>query len=141
MGSGHLASGGGLRGRAEIMNIDDLSKRVHEAALANGWWDARNSIRQAAAVRGLGPEATANIIIAALGLICAEAGEAMESVRANYAPDDKLPEYSGYAVELADIIIRALDLCGQSRIPIGEIIEKKLAANEKRGRMHGGKLA
>lgn len=89
----------------------------------------------------LGFAADANIQIAALGLICQEAGEGMEWVRTGDGPDDKLPVYHGADVELVDIIIRAFDLLGWRGAPVGEILIAKLKKNQERGHMHGGKLA
>jgi len=44
-------------------------------------------------------------------LIISELAEAMEADRTN-SKDDKLPEYDGYWVELADVFIRVSDLVG-----------------------------
>lgn len=124
-------------------SISQLQHEVHAAARDNGWWEARDGIVKAAdyADPELAVPAQANIVIAALGLICAEAAEAMENVREGYKDDDKLPEYSGFQVELADIIIRTLDLAGRYNVPLEEIIEKKLKKNRERGYLHGGKKA
>lgn len=126
-----------------MKSVSQLQNEIHAAAQANGWWDARDGIVNCVEEHhnDLHKQARANVIISALGLICAEACEAMENVREDFKPDDKLPEYSGFAVELADIVIRTLDLAGRYGVPLEEIIEKKVAKNKQRGRMHGGKLA
>ena len=54
--------------------------------------------------------------------------------------DDKLPEYKGTDVEIADAIIRLLDWCGAKDIPIGDIVSKKLAYNRGRPYKHGKKF-
>lgn len=51
--------------------------------------------------------------------------------------DDKLPQYLGLHVELADALIRILDLCGAEDIQIGEITEAKLSYNATRPYKHG----
>lgn len=42
--------------------------------------------------------------------------------------------------EIADIIIRSLDLCGHHRIDIGQAIDKKLEYNATRAHKHGKKF-
>jgi len=53
--------------------------------------------------------------------------------------DDKLPEYKGVEVELADTLIRILDYCGAHQVPIGEIVRKKIEFNKTRAHKHGKK--
>ena len=124
--------------------FDRATAVAHYSAVDNGWWGARNDIVAASsdwAGAALGLAAQCNVTIAALGLICSEAGEAMEFVRTGDGSDDKLPQYRGVDVELVDIIIRALDLLGKREAPVGEILVAKLRKNAERGHMHGGKLA
>lgn len=45
----------------------------------------------------------------------------------------------GIPSEMADIIIRVLDLCYRYDIDIDAVLEEKLAYNETRGLRHGGK--
>ena len=45
----------------------------------------------------------------------------------------------GYPTELADVIIRALDMAAMLNIDIDAIVWQKLAYNAPRGQMHGGK--
>lgn len=131
-----------LASAQEALHLDWLAHEVHKAARANGWWETRERIIEVCdAIPNLGEAAKAQVRIAAFGLVTSEAGEAMDNVRTGMGPDDKLPEYPGAAVETADTIIRCLDLAGWEKWPIGEIVQKKLAKNRQRGRMHGGKIA
>lgn len=57
--------------------------------------------------------------------------------------EDGVPQYKpeGFGVELADAVIRILDLCGVVGVlNLGELIMEKLEYNATRGAMHGGKL-
>ena len=126
---------------AHIHPITILAQRCHQAALDNGWWDARIKLMGIAKEAGLEKEMKALVMIACHGLICSEAGEAMDNIREGWAPDDKLPDVSGEEAETADIIIRALDRAGLAGWDIGATIERKLEVNRKRGVRHGGKLA
>lgn len=104
------------------MNIGDLKQRVYATAMQHGWWDKDRPI----------PEC--------LCLIHSEVSEALESYRRGERPlhvVDGKPE--GIASELADVIIRVLDLCAGHKLPIEEAIEAKCAYNDTRPYRHGGK--
>lgn len=73
-----------------------------------------------------------------LMLMVSEISEAMEAHRKNLK-DDKLPQYSGMAVELADLFIRMCDLVGylkdigyDSMEDFDKIIQEKRWYNAKR---------
>lgn len=53
--------------------------------------------------------------------------------------DDKLLKPEGVPIELADAVIRILDLCAIERIDLASAIEAKLRYNLTRGMLHGGK--
>lgn len=73
-----------------------------------------------------------------LALIHGEVSEALEALRLPEPVMDKhLPDYTNFAVELADIVIRVFDLAGQQSIPLGKIIDDKLAFNKTREHKHG----
>lgn len=81
-------------------------------------------------------------VIVQLALISCEASEAIEEVRAGRFEEIQLqgkPE--GLPAELADIVIRCLDLAGGLGIDLGAAIDRKVAFNETRPKRHGGKLA
>lgn len=50
-----------------------------------------------------------------------------------------IPKPEGPGIELADAVIRLLDLMGMLNLDIGALVRQKLAYNVSRGRMHGGK--
>ena len=70
-------------------------------------------------------------IPAILALITSEVSEALEDFR----KDDK----EHFAEEIADVVIRVLDLTGGMGIDIDAEIAKKLEINKNRGFRHGGK--
>lgn len=43
----------------------------------------------------------------------------------------------GFASEIADVVIRALDLCGELGIDLAEVIDLKMNYNSTRARLHG----
>ncbi len=52
---------------------------------------------------------------------------------------NEIPKPVGYPTELADVIIRALDLAWMLGIDIDSAVREKLEFNASRGQMHGGK--
>lgn len=133
------------------MNINQLAKEVHENAVAHGWWETPPSI----------PEA--------LCLIHSELSEALEKYREGkpliygtcaLAAEDC--EYSGVcdrvglpreggeiegpckpegiAVELADVILRTLDLMAHLGVDVDAVVMAKHRYNLGREYKHGGKI-
>ena len=132
------------------MNINELAKEVHENAVAHGWWEKPPTL----------PEA--------LCLIHAELSEALEEYREGHpliygtcalaAEDCKFsgvcdrvgrpgegegidgpckPE--GIAVELADVILRTLDLMAALGVDVDAVVMAKHKYNLGREYRHGGK--
>ena len=83
----------------------------------------------------------------ALALIHSEVSEALEELRNGSQPDawwynDKdVYKPEGFPVELADIIIRVLDLAGGLDIDMATVLEQKIEYNRTRPFRHGGKRA
>ena len=60
-------------------------------------------------------------------------------MRAGNPPDDKVPEFSGLEAELADVVIRIMDLEQKLDLNVGGAIVAKNKMNDGREHMHGGK--
>jgi len=86
----------------EDMTIGDMAKIVHADNVAAGWWTDIKTGASIVETRNR-PEM--------LMLMVSELGEAVDAIEVG-AMDDKLPQYNGFNVELADFIIRGLDLFG-----------------------------
>lgn len=74
-----------------------------------------------------------------LSLIISEIVEAIEADRTNKTHDDHLPTHSAIGCELADAVIRCMDLAGELGIDLGQYIVDKLAYNRGRPFRHGNK--
>ena len=79
------------------MNLTELAREIHEQNVHVGWWDEW-------------PVKTDRHKTAMM-LVVSEIAEAMEGHRKNLM-DDHLPQYRMFDVELADALIRLLDLAG-----------------------------
>ena len=73
-----------------------------------------------------------------IALMHSELSEGLEGLRKNL-PDSHCPEYSSLEVELADNIIRILDLAGCYNLRLGEAIIANMEYNASRPYKHGKK--
>jgi len=104
-------------------------KEVHANAKEKGWW--------------LEGDDDVNNIPEKLMLVVSEISEALEEYRNHKIPDGIYMDHStkpeGFGVELADAIIRILDLAEYLEIDMQECIEIKMDYNKRRALRHGGK--
>lgn len=98
----------------------NTSAEAHHIAKEKGFWDCvdRNDGEM-------------------LCLIHSEISETLEALRKGNPPDDKLPEFSAAEVELADAVIRIMDLAHARGWRVAQAVEAKMAFNATRPRKHG----
>lgn len=109
-----------------MITINDLQNEVHQNAIAHGWWD--------------GEERTFGELIA---LCHSELSEALEEYRKGKAVDDGYTENGkpeGIPIELADCVIRILDMCGHYNIDLETALLEKHEYNKTRPYRHGNKV-
>ena len=75
-----------------------------------------------------------------LALIVTEIVEAFDTLEDIDKLSNKLPDYTELSLELADVLIRLLDLSGWLKIDLGEGVLAKMKYNETRGHKHGNKF-
>ena len=111
---------------------------VFANAKSKGWWDDRRKLIDIAALQGMGDYARKMVISNLICLSHSELSEGLEGLRKDL-PDDKCPEFDMLTVELADTIIRIMDLAEGFNLPLSRAIAAKMRMNQGRERMHGGK--
>jgi NTP pyrophosphatase (non-canonical NTP hydrolase) len=116
--------------------LTELAIDVAKANMDKGFWNKRQNLKECLFNRDAQLE-----LIEALALIMTEAAEAIESVRKNLNwsedMDQHLPHRTNLETELADIMIRCLDLAGGLNIDIGQVVWEKLEYNSTRPYLHG----
>ena len=109
-------------------SIGKLQKDIHDSNAVAGWWtDLETGINLANEARK-GTRLGKAIVAEKLCLIHSEVSEAVEASRKNLM-DDKLTHRKGVEVELADAVIRILDLAGALELDLDGAITEKLIFN------------
>ncbi len=103
------------------MKLKDLAKEIKE-------WRERKGFITPSCITDKNGE----VMLGKLMLVVSEIGEAAEAIRHN--------NLSNFEEEIADTLIRLLDICGTMEIDPEEIIKNKMVVNEKRPIRHGTKI-
>jgi NTP pyrophosphatase (non-canonical NTP hydrolase) len=74
-----------------------------------------------------------------IALMHSELSEALESMRHDNPPSEHIPEFSGVEEELADVVIRIMDIASVRGFRVVEAVLAKLLFNRSRPFRHGGK--
>lgn len=119
--------------------------RVHNSALEKGWWDDYKAISEMFdQLPNYNPELHKAFklawVMSKLNLVTSELGEATEGLRTGSPPDDKIPQFKSEVAEVADMIIRLMDLAEHEGWPLAEAIIAKIKYNATRPYKHN-KLA
>lgn len=105
--------------------LNELRDTIHAHNIEAGWWHDKDlgSLKEGPIVK--------YVIPTKLCLSHSELSEAMEGFRKGLM-DDKLQHRPMIEVELADTLIRILDICGALKLDIGGAVVEKRAYNAVR---------
>lgn len=110
-----------------------LKNIAHATAKSKGFYKPINDLSNH-------PVADPYIVSTQLMNAVSELAEANEWLRKGNPPSDHVPDISGAEEEIADCIIRLMDLCEYKRWNIGAAIIRKMIYNLDRTAMNGGKV-
>ena len=118
-----------------ITALNDLQDLIASTNIKNGWHDYFNGL-------DLNSTEALDHIITKLALIVTEVAEGIEELRNGHGPGETYyvnGKMEGLPSELADVLIRVLDLAALIKIYLSHTVVEKLEFNATRGKHHGGK--
>ena len=122
------------------MSLRALQEAAHKTAVEKGWWE---EIEDSSIIVDEYRDRRSRSLMEQFMLMVTEIGEAAEEIR---KPDarpfyvDERGKPEGWAVELADVVIRIMDTCGKYEVDLQGLVELKMKYNEGREYKHGGKV-
>ena len=111
-----------IRNQLFVSYFKHIQKWAHGVAVDKGFWDVDRNDGEL------------------LALIHSEISEALEALRKNVAHDKHLPQYTGVEVELADAVIRIMDMAQRRGYNLADAIVDKIEFNKTREHKHGKKF-
>lgn len=106
--------------------LEILKEDIHDNAIEHGWYDE--------------PRTFVEMIAICHSELSAALEDYMNNYRLKKIWEDGKGEPCGTPMELADVIIRVLEICGYYDIDIGDAVIQKHEYNKSRPYRHGNKI-
>ena len=113
-------------------SFNEIQQDAYQNAEDKGFWDGHQ--------KGLGPLSIERVGLS-LSLIHSEISEALEAARDDYPDSKKIGPRGNFEEELADAVVRIMDLAERLDLDVATAILEKMAFNAGRPFMHGGRKA
>lgn len=129
-----------IRNKQFIEMFSMIQELVNKTAHSKGWYDSHV---KALMLEFHDPEALAELQgiedARRIALMHSELSEGLEGLRHGNPPSDHIPKFSAIEEELADCIIRIMDVSQERGWKVAEALIAKAAFNQTRTHKHGGK--
>ena len=118
---------------------DTISAKIpgRMSPFVRGWLNTASDVHHTAKEKGFWEDGEERNNGEMLCLIHSEISEALEALRKNNPTDNKLPTFSSVETELADAVIRIMDLAHARGWRVAQAIEAKMQYNSGRPYKHG----
>lgn len=127
------------------VTFKEITTACGTAAEDAGWWQDFPGDLQQVQRDGILNAEQHNWIGNKLLLICSEAVEAHDEIRTGHGIHDMYYDEKnkpqGFPTELADVVIRVMDMCYNLGINLPYWVDFKLTYNASRGHRHGNKVS
>ncbi len=129
-----------------IQTIHNVARQIEEGeqkALAPSeflaaWKAIQREVQRVNAAHGWYDEAIHDAV--RIALIHSELSEALEGLRHGNPASDHIPDFNAAEEELADVVIRIMDMAEVKGWRVAEAVIAKMKFNETRPYRHGGKV-
>jgi len=122
-------------------SLEDLSKQAHTIGVTQNLWSAEDRLVELVSKQGFSEDVKflrSAIRGLHISMVHGELSEAIEGDRRNLM-DSKLPEFSAFEMELADAVLRIMNINAREGLRVPEAILAKLKLNATRTNESEGK--